>query len=107
MKNNEEQKDRNVDKELQNDNKQQKGVLKRYVENNHQCQDGHEIFFFKQKKALTLDTMSKDTNKYIKNVVSTKVKNILYYIIYVFEPRIIEICMVETPFGGVGKAHRN
>jgi hypothetical protein len=51
--------------------------------------------------------MSKDTNKYIKNVVSTKVKNILYYIIYVFEPRIIEICMVETPFGGVGKAHRN
>jgi hypothetical protein len=35
--------------------------------------------------------MLKDTNKYIKDVVSTRVKNILYYIIYVFEPRIIEM----------------
>jgi hypothetical protein len=35
--------------------------------------------------------MSKDTKKYISDIVSTRVKNILYYIIYVFEPRIIEM----------------
>jgi hypothetical protein len=48
-------------------------------------------FFFKQKKALTLDTMSKDTKKYIMDIMNTRVKNTLYYIIYLFEPRIIEM----------------
>jgi hypothetical protein len=60
-------------------------MLKKHVQNTRDTRLNMKIFFFNNTKMLKVKSVEydvKNTKKYIENVLSTKVKNILYYIYF-------------------------
>lgn len=57
------------------------------------------------KRLRTLDTMLKDINTYVGDVVGIKVKNILYFIFYIFSNYQLLENMIELFLANLEKVH--